>query len=212
MAFHFFQEILNSIDPLQKKNIPAHEILACGVGKTTDSAARTLKNAGLPVRWLIPELASEETRENGLAWTLEQLEKKGIVPRHPLHLWTKAFSTSDKILRELKTSRQWNMWDTFTHELYALSLNNDPFPPEVVLALANKTPLCFGVKSAEVLDATVALLLHHTRLTSAQQLPRSVHFSVWEKGALQKAQQLFLHSRLIPWTSFEQQLDPTDEL
>lgn len=211
MAFHFFQEILNSLDAGQKKKIPAHEIFACGVGNATDTAARSLKNTGLPVRWTTPDLAPQDRRENGMSWTLEQLEKRGFIPRHPLHLWTKTFSTSEKILRELKSSRQWNLWETKTHEIYSLSVNADPFPPDIVLALANKSPICFGVKSAEVLDATVTLLLQHTRLTSAQQLPRSVHFSVWEKGALQKAQQLFLHSRLIPWSSFEPHTDPTAE-
>lgn len=207
MAFLFFQDALNSLDQGVRKQIPPNEMLACGVGNTTDTLARSLKNPASPVRWSDPALSSPDNRENGLAWTLEQLEKKGLVPRHPLHLWTKSFSSSEKILRDVKTSRQWNMWETSVHEIYGLKLNNEPFPPEIILALANRTPVCFGVKSAEVLDATVALLLLHTRLTSAQQLPRTVHFSVWEKGALQKAQQLFLHSRLIPWSSFEQHPD-----
>lgn len=208
-AVHFFVRVWTALDESTKKTSSSLDMLACGVGNTTDDAARSLRERKVSLRWSVPALASPNLRENGLSWTLGQLEKQGLIPRHTLHLWTKTWSTSEKIMRELKAARQWSSWDIHTHEIYSLAANTDPIPPEIVLALTAKSPICFGVKSAEVLDATVAALLHHTRLSSPQQLSRSIQFSVWEKGALQRAQQLFLQSRLIPWSQFDPLADAT---
>lgn len=205
-AFNFFVKLWNSLEPAQKKSLSHLELFACGVGNTTDDAARSLRESGVLLRWSVPTLASKELRENGLNWTLENLEKKGLIPKHPLHLWTKTWSTSDKILREVQNARGWNSWSAQTHEIYSLDADSHSIPTEVVHAIVTKTPLCFGVKSAEVLDAVLAVLLEHTHVSTPSQLPRSIQFSVWEKGALQRAQQLFLQTRLIPWAEFESQV------
>ncbi|NBO39201.1 hypothetical protein EBU99_11530 [bacterium] len=202
-AIKMFIKAIDSSELAQREKLPTVSVYVCGVGATTDQAVRSLSQLALPTRWNFPNLGPAELRENGLHWTLEKLEKDGLVPRNDFHLWTKALSTSDKILKELRSSRQWLNWQTYTHEIYNLSLTAKSIPHGLVIALTNKTPVCLGVKSAELLDATLAALLEHLKRSTVSELPRNIHFSVWEKSALQRAQQLFIQSRLIPWNEFE---------
>lgn len=202
-AFNFFQKICNRLSAADRNEIAGREMTACGVGNSTDAAARTLQQSGTALRWKVPHFADADSRQNGLHWTLEQLEKLGLIPKNPLHLWSKTESTSAKILRDSKNLRQWSNWQAFTHEIYSLGVNLKSIPPTVLEALDKNAPVCFGVKSAEVLDATVAALLKQAKLNSVSQFPRSIHFSVWERGALQRAQQLYMQPRLVPWNEFE---------
>ena len=182
------------------------EMFGCGVGSTTDGLVKNLQKQGPRMKWNFPDLTANGQRENGLLWTLEHLEKKGLLPKCDLNLWSKTWSTSEKILGEYRSQRQWTSWKTTTHEIYSLGTRPDSIPNQVILALVKKEPVCFGVRSGEVLDATLTLLLEHLKKSSASELPRNIHFSVWEKSALLRAQQLFLQSRLIPATDFEQQI------
>lgn len=202
-AFNFFLKSWYRCDAAERKKLSGREMTACGVGHSTDAAARTLQHSGISLNWQVPHFGEGDVRENGLHWTLEQLEKRGLIPRNALHLWSKTGATSAKILRDLKKIRQWNDWQIHTHEIYSLGINLKSMPAAAIDALERNSPVCFGVKSAEVLDATVAALLKHTMQNSLSQLPHSVHFSVWERGALQRAQQLYMQPRLLPWSEFE---------
>jgi hypothetical protein len=202
-AFNFFLKIWNRCDAAERKKLSGREMTACGVGHSTDTAARTLQQSGTTLNWHVPQFGEGDARENGLHWTLEQLEKRGLIPKNELHLWSKTDATSAKILRDVKRIRLWNDWQIHTHEIYSLGINLKSMPTEAIDALEKDSPVCFGVKSAEVLDATVAALLKHTMRNSISQLPRSIHFSVWERGALQRAQQLYMQPRLLPWSEFE---------
>ena len=63
--------------------------------------------------------------------------------------------------------------------------------------------VCFGAKSAEALDALLQILFAHFQLHETKMLPAGIHFSVWEKSATFRAQELGLQDRLIPFAQFE---------
>lgn len=203
-AVSMFLKLWNSFPEERRKPLKKHEVSALGVGSTTDTLVRSLQDQGPNMNWSFPELAIDGRRENGLLWTLEQLEKKGLLPKFELSLWCKTFSPSEKILTDYKFMRKWSNWRASVFEIYALTLRPDSMPQETVMALLQRTPVCFGVKSAEVLDATLNLIKTHLHKNSISEIPRNIHFSVWEKSALQRAQQLQLQSRLIPSPEFEE--------
>jgi hypothetical protein len=209
-AWQFFVNSWHSLSESEKKQRAQLEMFACGVGDTTDRAARSLPEAGVQLRWSTPRWNSSLPRENGLLWTLNQLETLGLIPRYPLYVWTKTWSNSENILCDFKHSRQWPGWQSSIKEIY--SLKSEPFniPEPVLQALQSKQNLCFGVKSADVLDATLASLIHHLKVPSVAQLPNFIHFSVWEQSALKRAQQLFLQWHLIDWLEFEKLCQTND--
>ena len=202
-AFSIFQNLIQSFPVETKKRLKNTTLNVCGVGTTTDHLVKSLADKDAQIRWLFPNLNVEGRRENGLQWTLEQLEKIGLLPKSEVTLWCKVWSFSEKILNEYKSMRHWTTWKTSIFEIYNLTLVQDAIPPEVVLALTQRRPICFGVKSADVLDATVELLKKHLQKSSVAELPKNIFFSVWEKSALQRAQQLFLQSRLVSSLEFE---------
>ena len=181
-----------------------------GVGATTDAAARNFQ-AKFPHFYLkAADLSANGKRENGLHWTLERLEHMGHIPRQDVVLWTKSWSISEKILNDFRHSRQWQSWSTTTVEVYQIEPSARSLPISAVTAIAQQQSVCFSVKSAEVLDATVAALLSHMQKATARDLPENIHFSVWEKSALARAQQLYLQSRLIPAHEFEAAMNNRD--
>lgn len=201
-----FLKVWEKLGDEQRNLLKPLEMCGCGVGSTTDGLVKKLEKQGPRMEWNFPELTANGQRENGLLWTLEHLEKKGFLPKWNLNLWSKTWSASEKILGEYRSQRQWMSWKTTSHEIYSLVTRPDSIPNQVILALGKKEPLCFGVRSGEVLDATLTLLLEYLKKSNASELPRNIHFSVWEKSALVRAQQLFLQSRLVPVTDFEQNI------
>jgi hypothetical protein len=207
-ALHFLTKLL--------KNNPAAQtaaqdcLTAIGVGATTDAAVRGLNDACPELNVFVPTLSLNNKRDNGLHWTLEQLESRGLIPQKNLTLWTKSWSVSEKILKDFRHSRQWLQWNIATVEIYSLEASTSPIPTDIVAALLQQQPVCFSVKSGEVLDATVSALMKHLHKSSARELPASVYFSVWEKSALARAQQLFLQSRLIPANDFNALVTKTE--
>lgn len=209
-AISALQNLWKTFPEDKRKAFKPTNLMACGVGSTTDTLVKTIQQFKPELRWTFPDLAQQGIRENGLQWTLEQLEKKGLIPKSDLFLWCKTWSSSAKILGDYRNTRQWTSWRAAALEIYSLCTRSNSLPSEVVVALVQKEPICFGVKSAEVLDATITLLSEHLHKNSASDLPRNIHFSVWEKSALQRAQQLFLQSRLIPLAEFESHLARRD--
>jgi hypothetical protein len=184
-------------------SVHSQRATALGVGVTTDTAVKELKNLGMPIQWTLLDVKGDEPRLNGLQWTLAKLEQLNLLPGSPLHLWTKTNSASERILKEFRATRTWSQWQTHVHEVYKLALAESAFPLPIAEALEHNRPICFGVKSAEVLEATVTLLLKHLGVKSAAALPSKVRFCAWEKSALQKAQELCLQPRLQPFNEFE---------
>jgi hypothetical protein len=177
--------------------------MAVGVGSVTDTAVQNLANLETSLQWQFPNMKGDEPRSNGLQWTLERLEQLGLIPGANIHLWTKTNSTSERILNSFRSSRHWSRWQVHTQEIYSLVLTNQTPPKHVAEALESNMPVCFGVKSAEVLEATITHLLKYLGLKTAAQLPSKVRFCAWEKSALQRAQELFLQPRLMPFNEFE---------
>jgi hypothetical protein len=205
-AHQFFLDEWRLTNSALKTALAGKKMIACGVGSTTDQAARSLADASIGINWSVPELADNGIRRNGLDWTLNRLEELGLIPDMSLQLWTKIDSTSEKILQETKLARNWDSWKVRTHEIYVLEHVHADVPALVKTAINDGSPICFGAKSAEVLDATVRALMLHCNVTDPKNFAQCVHFSVWEKGAQQKAQQLLLQQRLIPWSEFEKLL------
>lgn len=201
-AIHFVAKILNSLTERPSVKIENESLMAVGVGSTTDTAVQCLQEKHCHIGFSFPDLSNGGKRENGLHWTLEQLEKKGLVPKLDLILWTKTWSISERILKDFRQTRNWQSWKTSTMEIYSLEASKSPIPVQIASALSQKQPICFSVKSGEVLDATVNALLTHLVKTTARELPNHIFFSVWEKSALARAQQLFLQTRLIPAQEF----------
>ncbi|NBW80685.1 hypothetical protein EBR21_02930 [bacterium] len=204
-AQQFFLQEWSMTAAEEKASLAGKAMFACGVGNTTDQSAGSLTEACGEMKWTVPVLAHNGIRLNGLAWTLNRLEELRLVPRMSLHLWTKINSTSEKILEETKRTRKWNSWDTRIHEIYDLNSTLD-VPEHIKRAIANGLPICFGVRSAEVLDATVHALLRHCQVANPTSLAQNIHFSVWEKGAQQRAQQLMLQQRLVDPADFDKLL------
>ncbi|MFZ9519239.1 MAG: hypothetical protein ACO3A4_02070 [Silvanigrellaceae bacterium] len=202
-AAKLFEHELSLAEPHIKTSLLKNHQIACGVGPATDQAARSLIESSAVGSWSVPEMANNGERLNGLAWTLSRLEALGLIPRTSLHLWTKKNSTSEKILDEFRNARQWRSWEVRTHEIYELSSNPDSLPEVIREKIATGEQVCFGVKSAEVLDATLERLMRSFNVKSPANLDHSIHFSVWEKGAQNRAWQLNLQARLVPWSEFE---------
>lgn len=206
-AHQFFLDEWNLTDSTVKAGFAGKRMFACGVGSTTDQAALSLADAMIGINWSVPELANNGIRLNGLGWTLNRLEELGLIPGFSLQLWTKINSTSEKILKDTKLARKWDTWDVQTHEIYDLKNVHADVPELVKTAINDGSLICFGARSAEVLDATVRALMLHCNVTDPKNFAQCVHFSAWEKGAQQRAQQLLLQQRLIPWSEFEKLLN-----
>jgi len=185
-AIKMFIKAIDSSELAQREKLPTVSVYVCGVGATTDQAVRSLSQLALPTRWNFPNLGPAELRENGLHWTLEKLEKDGLVPRNDFHLWTKALSTSDKILKELRSSRQWLNWQTYTHEIYNLSLTAKSIPHGLVIALQTKRRSALG---SNLQNSSTQLLLHCLNISNARQCPssRETFISASGKKALYSA-------------------------
>jgi hypothetical protein len=192
-------ELKPALAPIAKDNI----LLTCGVGQSTDAAAQALAAQFPSWTWQTIPLAVKAERGNGLQWTLEQLSQSGFIPAIEVHLWTKTHSTSEDILEMFRRTHVWPEWRTTVHEIYELNINRRAVPQPVVSLLNGGEPVCFGTKSAEALDALLQLLFVHFRLQETKMLPAHIHFSVWEKSATLRAQELGLQERLIPFAQFE---------
>lgn len=206
-AIHFVGKVCNLyVDRLTVSSNQKHSSVI-GVGRVTDTSAQgwVTKNSNFGLTTL--DISNNGSRENGLHWTLERLEHMGFIPKNNVVLWTKTWSASEKILKEFRLSRQWHSWNSSVVEIYSLDQSQQPIPARVVSAIAQKELICFSVKSSDVLDATITALLSHLHKSSARELPQNIFFSVWEKSALARAQQLFLQNRLIPAHEFENHLN-----
>ncbi|MBM3381221.1 MAG: hypothetical protein FJY29_02155 [Betaproteobacteria bacterium] len=202
-ALHFFNLLWRNRVKAHDTDAVKYSAMAVGVGAVTDSAVQTLQNLSATIEWSFPDLTEKSARLNGLQWTLEQLERIKLIPSMTLNLWTKTNSTSARILNEFRAARNWSQWKFQVHAIYTLTLHDASLPQEIADALRGDFPVCFGVKSAEILDATVALLMRHVGVTSSVDLPSRIRFCAWEKSALQRAQELFLQPRLQPFNEFE---------
>lgn len=192
-------ELKNALERLPDSKI----LFTCGVGQSTDAAAQALTSQFHEGSWQFVPLAKNTVRENGLQWTLQQLCAEGLIPETEVHLWTKTHSASEKILEAFRSSQNCPDWKTTVHEIYELGINRSPWPQRLTRLLQGGQPICFGARSAEVLDALLVLLCEHFQLRDHSQLPEPLRFSVWEKSATQRAEELHLQDRLIPFSKFE---------
>ncbi|MEY2987527.1 MAG: hypothetical protein RJB13_1048 [Pseudomonadota bacterium] len=202
-AIHFVSKSLQSISTPHEQFLKNHYTSLIGVGSVTDAAVKNMKTNFSQFLFNTPDISVNGKRENGLNWTLERLEQLGMIPRQEIVLWTKTWSVSEKILCDFRKSRQWQGWASSTVEIYSIEPSTCPMPVQAVTAIVQNQQVCFSVKSAEVLDATVAALLAHLHKSTVRDLPQNILFSVWEKSALARAQQLYLQNRLIPAHEFE---------
>jgi len=209
-AVHFVAKTLEGIDTSHCDVSTMENCTAVGVGSATDSAAKGLQAKMSHLNIDTVDLRKDDRRENGLNWTLERLEHMGLIPRHEVILWTKTWSVSERLLNDFRSSRRWHNWIASTVEIYSLEPSAGPIPVSVITALAQSRQVCFSVKSGEVLDATIAALLAHLHKPTARDLPQNILFSVWEKSALARAQQLYIQSRLIPAHEFDAALSARD--